>query len=99
MSARTIGRDLVEPRARHAPQPHNPSAKRAKCRACGEWFWQWVGEQRHYCIDCSASRSDASIRSMRNKQGEFYERFVVNRYRAALAEMRRLGLTPGTDDP
>lgn len=87
---------MAEIRQHYAPEPNALGAKGTRCFECGETFWQWEGQYKDSCPQCSADRHAASVRSMRNKEGYMYERWVRNRYLSALAEMERLGLTPET---
>jgi hypothetical protein len=80
-------------RERLSPPENDPGAKRSTCRGCGDAFWQWFGQYHDVCPACSAGRQVESVRSMRNKAGYMYERWVVKRYLSAKAELERLGLS------
>lgn len=85
---------MADIRAEYAPNPHEFGAKSTVCKGCGERFWQWFREYHVRCALCAADRSAESIRSMRNKEGEYYERWLLSQWRRLSAELVRLGLTP-----
>lgn len=87
----------AETRKRLAPSPDDPTAKRTICFECSEPFYQRFRQYKDCCPDCAATRHAMSIVQMREKRGYMYERWVRNRYYTALAEMRRLGLSPEVD--
>lgn len=90
------GLEMADIRASYAPEPHADGAKETRCQGCGEMFWQWERQYRVRCQLCAAGRSAESIRSMRNKEGEYYERWLLKQWAQVSSELARLGLTPGT---